>query len=221
MPLTLRLATVTHTSAGDPQTLTGKSGSASLGSLFLSPGSWCAQCCALQESVSPVLGEFCNQIPLAFRVKFPGGSDSLCQIPRLGNLLWTLELLQQCKNFFGIIVLQFVGRLLSSSVVDLMATSSKRLWATLSLDDLQSMRRQTMGVVSRLWWSEQGGGDLAGQQCSFLKKIFLGILNKNVSIRLFLAALGLHAVRRLLTAVAPLVEHVLQAHGLSSCGAHT
>ena len=61
-------------------------------------------------------------------------------------------------------------------------------------------------MVSRLWWSEQGGGDLAGQQCSFLKKIFLGILNKNIFIRLFLAALGLHAVRRLLTAVAPLVD---------------
>ena len=28
-------------------------------------------------------------------------SQSLCQIPRLGNLLWVLELLQQCENFFG------------------------------------------------------------------------------------------------------------------------
>ena len=28
------------------------------------------------------------------KVKFPGGSQSLCQIPRLGNLLWALELLQ-------------------------------------------------------------------------------------------------------------------------------
>ena len=32
-------------------------------------------------------------------------------IPRFGNLLWALECLQQCKNFSGIIVLQFVGRL--------------------------------------------------------------------------------------------------------------
>ena len=48
--------------------------------------------CALQESVSPVLCKFCNQIPLASKVKFPGGSQSLCQIPRLGNLLWVLEL---------------------------------------------------------------------------------------------------------------------------------
>ena len=28
-------------------------------------------------------------------------SQSLCQTPRLGNLLWVLELLQQCENFFG------------------------------------------------------------------------------------------------------------------------
>ena len=44
------------------------------------------------KSVSPVLCKFCNQIPLASKDKFPGGSQSLCQIPRLGNLLWVLEL---------------------------------------------------------------------------------------------------------------------------------
>ena len=65
-----------------------------VGSLLFSPGSWCAQgfVCALQESVSPVLWKVCNQIPLASKVKFPGGSQSLCGIPRLGNLLWVLEL---------------------------------------------------------------------------------------------------------------------------------
>ena len=56
--------------------------------------------CALQVSVSPVLWKLCNQIPLVFKVKFPGGSQSLCQILRLGNLLWALELLQQCESFF-------------------------------------------------------------------------------------------------------------------------
>ena len=63
-------------------------------SLFFSPGSWCTQgfVCALQESISPVLCKFCNQIRLASKVKFPGGSQSLCQIPRLGNLLCILEL---------------------------------------------------------------------------------------------------------------------------------
>ena len=87
-------------------------------------------CCALQESFPPVLWKFCSQIPLAFKIKFPGGSQSLFWIPRLGNLLWALELLQQCQNFFGIIVLQFVGHLLGSSVVGLLATSSQRTYAT-------------------------------------------------------------------------------------------
>ena len=47
-----------------------------MGTLLLPPGSWCAQglLCALQESVSPVPRKFCNQIPLASKVKFPGGS---------------------------------------------------------------------------------------------------------------------------------------------------
>ena len=76
-----------------------------VGSLLLSPRSWCTQgfVCALENSVSPVLWKFCNQIPLAFKVIFPGGSQSLCQIYRLGNMLWALELSQQCE-FFGIIV---------------------------------------------------------------------------------------------------------------------
>ena len=69
-------------------------GQSLVGPLFLSPGSWRAQgfVCALPESVSPVLCKFCNQIPLASKVKFPGASQFLCQIPTLGNLLWVLEL---------------------------------------------------------------------------------------------------------------------------------
>ena len=61
-------------------------GQSLVGSLLLSPGSWCTQgfVCALQESVSPVLWKFCNQIPLAFKVKFTGGFQSLCWVPRLG-----------------------------------------------------------------------------------------------------------------------------------------
>ena len=100
--------------------------------LLLSPGSRCAHgfVCALQESVSPVLWKFFNKIPLASKVKIPGGSQSLYQIPRLGNLLWALELLQLCENFFGIIVLQFLGHLVGGSMVGLMATSSQRSYAT-------------------------------------------------------------------------------------------
>ena len=58
-------------------------------------------CLCSQVSVSPVLCKFCNQIPLASKVKFPGGSQPLCWTPRLGNLVWVLELWQQCRNFFG------------------------------------------------------------------------------------------------------------------------
>ena len=107
-------------------------GKSLVGSLLLFPGSWCAQgfVCVLQESVSPVLWKFCNQIPLGFKVKFPGGSQPLCQIPRLEDLLWALELLQQLENFFGIIVLQFVGYLLRSSMVGLIVTSSKKTYTT-------------------------------------------------------------------------------------------
>ena len=82
------------------------------------------------KSVSPVLWKIYDPIPLSFKVQFPGGSQSLCQISRMGSLLWALELLHQCENFFGIIVLQFVGRLLSGSMVGLMVTSSKRTYAT-------------------------------------------------------------------------------------------
>ena len=54
-------------------------GQSLVGSLLFSPGSWCAQglVCALQETVSPVLCNFCNQIPLASKVKFSGGSVPL------------------------------------------------------------------------------------------------------------------------------------------------
>ena len=50
-----------------------------VGSLLLSPGSCSAQgfLCVFQESVSRVLWKFCNQIPLALKVKFPGCSQSL------------------------------------------------------------------------------------------------------------------------------------------------
>ena len=98
----------THASARDSGTFMSKSELVSCGSLLLSPGSWCAQgfVPALQESVSPVMWKSWNQIPLASKVKFPVGTQSLCPIHRLGNLLCVLELSQQCKNFFHIIVLQ-------------------------------------------------------------------------------------------------------------------
>lgn len=56
-------------------------------------------------------------------------SVPLSQIHRLGNLLWVLELSQQCKNPFGIIVLQFVGHA-GGPTVGPTVTSSRRAHAT-------------------------------------------------------------------------------------------
>ena len=77
---------------------------------------------------SPV--EVLQSKSMAFKVKFRGGYQSVCHILRSGNLLWTLELLQQCKNIFDIIVLQFVGHLLGGSLVRVMLTSSRRIYVT-------------------------------------------------------------------------------------------
>ena len=101
--------------------------------------------------------KFCNQIPLAFKVKFPGGSQSLCLIPRLGNLLWPLELLQQCENFFGIIDLQFVGYPPGSSIVRLVATSSKRTYTTCHAS--QDFRRQRPSLRNRPLLTRASSGD--------------------------------------------------------------
>jgi len=57
------------------------------------------------------LWDACNQIPLALKARSPGDSQSPCWIPNLGSLTWGSELLQCCKNFFGIIVLHSVGHL--------------------------------------------------------------------------------------------------------------
>ena len=42
---------------------------------------------------------------MAFKVRFPGDSHSLYQIPRLGSLTWVSEHSPQWEYFFGIIVL--------------------------------------------------------------------------------------------------------------------
>ena len=57
----------------------------------------------------PFLWKFYNQILLTFKARSPGHSNSLCWISSLGSLMWGLELSQHSENFFGIIVLQFVG----------------------------------------------------------------------------------------------------------------
>ena len=56
--------------------------------------------------------------------------DAKNQFTRKHPTWGALEILHQCENFFGVIVLQFLGHLPSSSMVGLMATSSKRTYTT-------------------------------------------------------------------------------------------
>ena len=73
-----------------------------LRSELFSPGLWCTRSfvCVLQESLfPPILWKFRNQTPLAFRVRFPGDSWSLCRIPRLGSLMWGLTWENECAVY--------------------------------------------------------------------------------------------------------------------------
>ena len=103
----------THASTGDPPTLAGRSSSVSCGTTAPCPwililSRFCL-CPPRVKSVTLVLWKSCNQILLAFKVRIPGDSQSLYQIPRLGSLTWGSEPSQEWENFFGIIVLQIVG----------------------------------------------------------------------------------------------------------------
>ena len=86
--------------------------------------------CALWESVSPVLWRFYNQIPLAFKVKFPGGVSVPFPDPQIGKSVVQSRTFAAMWELLCIIVLQFVGCLLSGSTVWLMVTSSKRTYTT-------------------------------------------------------------------------------------------
>ena len=132
-PLTSQQATVDMPSGPETPRYSQASLTWSLvGSLFLSPWSWCIQgfVCALQEAVSQVLWKLCNQILLTFKVRFPGDSQPLYQILKLRSLMWGLEPLQQCENFRGIIILLFVGHPPSNSMVGLMVASTTKMYAT-------------------------------------------------------------------------------------------
>ena len=82
-----------------------------VGSLLLSSGSWSLQkfFSSLWDWSLTIVWEFYNQMLLARKVRFPGDSQSLCRIPRLGSLTWGSQSSQHCENFFGITVLQSVG----------------------------------------------------------------------------------------------------------------
>ena len=103
-----------------------------VGSLLLYSGS-CAHKVLFVPSKKSV-SQYCGSSVVEFH--WPSKSNSLgvlslFAIPQvLANPLWAPEVLQRCENFFGIIVLQFVGHLLGGSVVGLMPISSKRIYAT-------------------------------------------------------------------------------------------
>ena len=131
-PLSRSQALLTHASAGDSWTLTGKSGSFSCGDT--APFSWVL----VHTSFWCTLQEFCPQSCGSSVIKshWPSKSNSLGVFsPFAGSPGWGCivdpRTLKQGENF-GIIVLRFVGHLLSDSMVGLMATSSKRIYATCS-----------------------------------------------------------------------------------------
>ena len=102
---------LTQASTGDPPTLAGSFASVSCGvtPLFL----WVlvhARFCLCPPCLESLLPQSCGS-PI---IRFPGDSQSLCQIPRLWSLMSGLEPSQQWENFFGIIALQFVGHLPSA-----------------------------------------------------------------------------------------------------------
>ena len=101
-----------------------------VGTLLLSPGSWCAQSFSV-HSKSLFPQSYGSPIIKSHWLLKLNSLGILSPLARSSGLqIWALELLQQCENFFGIIVLQFVGRLLSGSIVELMVPSSKRTLAT-------------------------------------------------------------------------------------------
>ena len=104
----------THTSIGHHSTLAASFGSGSFGVTarflwVLVHARFCLCPARLESLFPPVFWKSYNQILLAFTVRFPGDSQSLCQAPRLGSQMWGFQASQQCENFFGIIVLQFVS----------------------------------------------------------------------------------------------------------------
>ena len=103
-----------HASTGDPPILAGGFGwvfceVTAPFLMVLVHRRFCLYSPRLETLFPSVLWKSYNQIPLAFKVRFPGNSQSLCWIPRLGILTWGSEPLQQWENSFCIIVLQFVG----------------------------------------------------------------------------------------------------------------
>ena len=85
-------ALLTHTSTGDLPTLAGLLVQPPMGLLLFSSESWCLQGSVhtLQDKPlfapgSPVLWKSCNQISMAFKVRFPGDSRCFLSDPQAGK----------------------------------------------------------------------------------------------------------------------------------------
>ena len=88
-----------------------------VGSQILSSESWCVQDLLVPSKTGifpPVLWKSYNQIPLAFKVRFPGDSQSLCWIPRLESLTEDLHKPKLQKNQLMHFMSQYLKRNKSS-----------------------------------------------------------------------------------------------------------
>ena len=163
---------LTHVSTGDPPTLAGRFGSVFCG--VTAPFLWVLvhtrfRLCPprLESLFPPVLQKSYNWIPLAFKVRFPGDSQSFCHIPRLERLMWGSEHSQQREKFFGITFLQFIGqqvwglllsRLCPSSSITASSSSSLEMEYLFSLGScvLLSMIVQQLVEILRLSQEKMG-----------------------------------------------------------------
>ena len=66
---------------------------------------------SLESLFPPVLWKSCDQIPLAFKVRFPGEFPVPLSDPQAGKPGVRFRTFKTVENFFGIIFLQFVGHL--------------------------------------------------------------------------------------------------------------
>ena len=113
MSLSPWCATATPSSAGDPRTLAGRTGSVSYG--VTTPSPWvllhtllCVCPPSVESLFPPVLVKSCNQFPLAFKVRFSGDFSSRCWTPRLGSLMWGSESSLQWAGFFFKKIILFI-----------------------------------------------------------------------------------------------------------------
>ena len=131
-------------------------GQSLVGSLLLSPGSWCTQgfVCALQESASPVLCKFYSQIPS--KSNSLGVLNCFARSPGWKICSGSQDFLNSVRISL-VYVVQFVGHLLGGSMVGLMAISSKRAYACMTQDFFYLLYTlllifQAYGNIQRLTW---------------------------------------------------------------------